>query len=187
MPWFGRFTKSVKNFRYTQSNLGHTLFLKRNGGKINVLIVFVDDMVVTGNDTLEKQKLQKYLSHEFEMKDLGTLKYFLRIEVAKSKTGIVLSQRKYVMDLLTETGMLGCKPADTPIEMNHKLCEDMDRLPTNKKQYQCLVRRLIYLAHTRPYTAYVISMVSQFMHSPSVYHRNAVDQILRYLKSALAK
>ncbi|CAL8131707.1 unnamed protein product [Prunus armeniaca] len=90
----------------------------------------------------------------------------------------------YVMDLLTETGMLGCKPADTPIEINHKLCEDMDQEPTNKEQYQRLVGRLIYLAHTKPDIAYVVSVVSQFMHSPSVFHRNAVDRILRYLKSA---
>ncbi|CAL2255067.1 unnamed protein product [Prunus armeniaca] len=68
------------------------------------------------------------------MKDLGDLKYFLIIEVARSKIGIFQSQQKYVMDLLTETGMLGCKPADTPIEMNHKLCEDMDQEPTNKEQ-----------------------------------------------------
>ncbi|CAL9005971.1 unnamed protein product [Prunus brigantina] len=55
------------------------------------------------------------------MKDLGDLKYFLGIEVARSTTGIFLSQRKYVLDLLTKTGILGCKPAETPIEMNHKL------------------------------------------------------------------
>ncbi|CAL9000331.1 unnamed protein product [Prunus brigantina] len=79
------------------------------------------------------QKLQKYLSQEFEMKDLGALKYFLGIEVARSKIGIFLSQMKYVMDLLIETGMLGCKPTDTPIEMNHKLCEDIDWLPANKE------------------------------------------------------
>ncbi|XP_020420805.1 uncharacterized protein LOC109949499 [Prunus persica] len=68
------------------------------------------------------------------MKDLGDLNYFLGIEVARSTTGIFLSQRKYVLDLLTETGMLGCKPVDTSIEMNHKLCEDMDQEQTNKKQ-----------------------------------------------------
>ncbi|KAI5327167.1 hypothetical protein L3X38_026563 [Prunus dulcis] len=67
------------------------------------------------------------------------LKCFLEIEVARSKTSIFLSQRKYMMDLLTETGMLGCKPVDTTIEMNHKLCDDMDRLPTNKEQYQHLI------------------------------------------------
>ena len=108
------------------------------------------------------------------MKDLGALKLFLIIEVVRSKTGI-LSQRKYVIDLLTEIGMFGCKLADTPIEMNHKLCEDMDLVPTNKEQYQHLVGKLIYLAHIRPDIAYAISVISQFMHSPSVSHRNAVD------------
>ena len=83
--------------------------------------------------------------------------------------------------------MLGRKPADTPIKMNHKLCENMDQEPTNKEQYQRLVGRLIYLAHTRPDIAYAVSVVSQFMHSPSVSHRNAVDRILRYLKSAPGK
>ncbi|CAL2255384.1 unnamed protein product [Prunus armeniaca] len=113
---FGRFTKSVKNFGYTQR---------------------------------EQQKLQKYLSREFEMKDLGALKYFLGIEIARSKTSIFLSQRKYVMDLLTETGMFGCKPADTSIEMNHKLCEDMDRVPTNKEQYQPLLEVDIILRYLK--------------------------------------
>ncbi|XP_021833061.1 uncharacterized protein LOC110772886 [Prunus avium] len=141
-------------------------------------------MAIIGNNAGEQQKLQKYLSQEFEMKDLGALKFFLGIEVARSKTGIFLSQRKYVMDLLTEIGMLGCKPADTPIKMNHKLCEDMDLFPTNKEQYQRLVGRLIYLAHIRPDIAYAVSVVSQFMLSPSVSHRNVVDRILRYLKLA---
>ncbi|CAL8991370.1 unnamed protein product [Prunus brigantina] len=154
--WFGRFTKSMKFFGYTQSNADHTLFLKRDGKKLTALIVYVDDIVVTGNDTGEQLKLQKYLSQEFEMKDLGDLKYFLGIEVARSANGICLSQRKYVLDLLAETGLLGCKPADTPIEMNHKLCEGMDQEPTNKEQYQRLVGRLIYLAHTRPDIAYAM-------------------------------
>ncbi|CAL2225004.1 unnamed protein product [Prunus armeniaca] len=169
------------------SNSDHTLFVKCDGRRLTELIVYVYDIVITGNDTREQLKLQKYLSREFEMKDLGDLKYFLGIEVARSKTGIFLSQTKYVMDLLTEKGMLGCKPADTPIEMNHKLCEDMDQEPTNKEQYQCLVGRMIYLAHTRPDITYDVSVVSQFMHSPSVSHRNAIHRILRYLKSAYGK
>ncbi|CAL9017884.1 unnamed protein product [Prunus brigantina] len=86
--WFGRFTKSMKFFGYTQSNADHTLFLKRDGKKLTALIVYVDDIVVTGNDTGEQLKLQKYLSQEFEMKDLGDLKYFLGIEVARSANGI---------------------------------------------------------------------------------------------------
>ncbi|CAL9028637.1 unnamed protein product, partial [Prunus brigantina] len=118
------------------------------------------------------------------MKNLGLLKYFLGIEVARSKHGISLSQRKYILDLLSETGMLACKPAATPMEQNHKLGENLDRFPTNKERYQKLVGKLIYLSHTRPDIAYAVSVVSQFMHAPNESHMEAVLRILRYLKSA---
>ncbi|RVW74734.1 Retrovirus-related Pol polyprotein from transposon TNT 1-94 [Vitis vinifera] len=95
IAWFGRFTKSMRAFGYRQSNSDHTLFLKKQHGKITTLIVYVDDMVVTGNDPEERKALQNYLSREFEMKDLGSLKYFLGIEVSRSSEGIFLSQRKY--------------------------------------------------------------------------------------------
>ena len=89
--WFGRFTKSMRAFGYRQSNSDHTLFLKKQHDKIMTLIVYVDDMVVTGNDPEERKTLQNYLSREFKMKDLGPLKYFLGIEVSRSSEGIFLS------------------------------------------------------------------------------------------------
>lgn len=89
--WFGRFTKCMKSFGYTQSNTDHTLFLKHRNGKVTALIIYVDDMVLTGDDLEEIGNLQKYLASEFEMKRLGDLKYFLGIEVARSKNGIFLS------------------------------------------------------------------------------------------------
>ncbi|XP_050368949.1 uncharacterized protein LOC126787056 [Argentina anserina] len=130
---------------YMQSNSDHTLFLKHQQEKVTALIIYVDDMVVTGNDTIEVDRLQKQLATEFEMKDLGTLKYFLGIEVARGSD---------------------------------------DQVPTDKTRYQRLVGRLIYLSHTRPDVAYAVSIVSQFMHNPSVDHMDAVVRILRYLKSA---
>ncbi|RVW51418.1 Retrovirus-related Pol polyprotein from transposon RE1 [Vitis vinifera] len=114
--WFGRFTKSMRAFGYRQINSDHTLSLKKQHGKIMTLIVYVDDMVVIGNDLEKRKALQNYLFREFEMKDLGPLKYFLGIEVSQSSEGIFLSQRKYALDLLQETGMSGCQPIDTPIE-----------------------------------------------------------------------
>ncbi|RVW41663.1 Retrovirus-related Pol polyprotein from transposon RE1 [Vitis vinifera] len=157
--WFERFTKSMRAFGYRQSNSDHTLFLKKQHGKITTLIVYVDDMVVTGNDPKERKALQNYLSREFEMKNLGPLKYFLGIEVSRSSEGIFLSQRKYALDLLQETGMSGCQPVNTPIEE----------------------------AHTRPDLAYALSVVSQYMHNPGEQHMNEVMRILRYLKNAPGK
>jgi hypothetical protein len=89
-------------------------------------------MIVTGDDQAEMQNLHKYLAYEFEMKSLGDLKYFRGIEVVRSKHGIFLSQRKYVLDLLAETRMLDCKPIDNPSEQNHKLRLYHDQVPTGK-------------------------------------------------------
>ncbi|RVW67518.1 Retrovirus-related Pol polyprotein from transposon RE1 [Vitis vinifera] len=150
--WFGRFTKSMRAFGYRQSNSDHTLFLKKQHGKITTLIVYVDDMVVTGNDPEERKALQNYLSREFKMKDLGHLKYFLGIEVSRSSEGIFLSQRKYALDLLQETGMSGCQPVNTPIEEGLKLCVEPNQVSTDKGRYQRLVGRLMYLAHTDYYS-----------------------------------
>ncbi|KAL0561519.1 hypothetical protein IC582_001949 [Cucumis melo] len=81
----------------------------------------MDDIVLTGDDQIEISQLKQRMGDEFEIKDLGNLKYFLGIEVARYKEGISVSQRKYTLDLLTETDILGCRPADTPIEFNCKL------------------------------------------------------------------
>ena len=86
--------------------------------------MYIDDIILTGDDVLEMNRLKTSLSSTFEIKDLGSLRYFLGMEVARSKKGIVVSQRKYVLDLLKETGMSGCRPADTPIDPNQKLRDD---------------------------------------------------------------
>ena len=185
--WFGRFSNFMKRIGYKQSDADHTLFVKNQENKVTALIVYVDDMVVTGNDPQEMDNLQKILAKEFELKDLGNLKYFLGIEVARSKQGISMCQRKYVLDLLTETSMLNCRPVDTPIEMNHGLVIHPNQVPTNKERYQRLVGKLIYLSHTRPDIAYAVSVVSRFMHDPSKDHMKAVYRILRYLKSSPGK
>ncbi|RVW29708.1 Retrovirus-related Pol polyprotein from transposon TNT 1-94 [Vitis vinifera] len=120
--WFERFTKVIKGEEFSQGQSDHTLFIKRSpGGKITVLIVYVDDIIVTGNDEEEISRLKTVLSKEFEIKDLGTLRYFLGMEVARSSKGIFVSQRKYTLDLLKETGMLGCKPSNTPMDPFNKI------------------------------------------------------------------
>ncbi|KAL3520398.1 hypothetical protein ACH5RR_018547 [Cinchona calisaya] len=91
-----------------------------NEGKIAILIVYVDDIILTGDDTAEMERLKSKLASEFEIKDLGSLKYFLGMEVARSKRGIEVSQRKYILDLLKEIGMSECRPAETPIDPNKK-------------------------------------------------------------------
>ncbi|XP_035845275.1 uncharacterized mitochondrial protein AtMg00810-like [Helianthus annuus] len=116
------------------------------------------------------------------MKDLGRLKYFLGIEVLRSKQGIFMCQKKYILDLRTEIGMLDCKPADTPMIENQKLYMEEKTELADKERYQRMVGKLIYLSHTRPDIAYAIGVISQFMHQPQSAHMDVVLRIIRYLK-----
>ena len=142
----------------------------------------MDDIILTGDYEEEIRTIKSFLTAEFEIKDLGNLKYFLGMEIARSRKGISVSQRKYVLDLLKETGMLGCKPADTPMDPTTKLGAKENCAPVDKGRYQRLVGKLIYLSHTRPDIGFSVSMVSQFMNNPNEEHMEAVYRILRYLK-----
>ncbi|CAN1152028.1 Retrovirus-related Pol polyprotein from transposon TNT 1-94, partial [Linum perenne] len=183
--WFERFSSAVKSGGYVQCQTDHTLFVKHGmSGRMSVLIVYVDDIIITGDDYTEITKLKKRLATEFEIKDLGYLKYFLGMEIARSKGCLIVSQRKYVLDLLNEIGMLGCKPVDTPMEQNKRWNRETEPALVEKGRYQRLVGKLIYLSHTRPDIAYAVGIVSQHMQSPNEDHLEAVYRILRYLKGS---
>lgn len=107
--WFERFGKVVASYGFLQSQADHTIFYKHSKmGKV-VLIVYVDDIILTSDDEIELAVLKKRLAKEFQIKNLGVLKYFLGMEFARSKEGIFVNQRKYILDLLGETGLLGVK------------------------------------------------------------------------------
>ena len=174
--WFDRFKRAVCGMGYGQCNGDHTVFYRHCDRKITILAVYVDDIIITGDDQEEIKRLKECLSKEFEVKDLGNLKYFLGIEVARTEKGISLCQRKYTLDLLSDMGMMGCRAAPTPIEQNHKVTAQSGEL-VNKKDYQKLVGRLLYLCHTRPDIAYAVSVVSRYMHEPRSGHLDIVHRI----------
>jgi hypothetical protein len=182
--WFERFTQAMISMGYQQSQEDHTLFIKHFiSGRVTILIVYIDDIIITGDDLKERDIIRKRLSAKFEIKELGKLKYFLGIEVTHLEKGIFISQQKYILDLLKETKMVDYKPHETPIDLKHILDNDEEGVTTDKGQYQRLVGKLIYSAHTRPDIAYTMSVVSQFMHNPKDLHLQAVYRLLRYLKS----
>ena len=120
--WFGRFSSVVQEFGMTRSTSDYPVFYHHtSSGQCIYLIVYVDDIVITGSDQDGIRKLKQHFFSHFQTKDLGKLKYFLGIEIAQPNFGVVISQRKYVFDILEKTGMLDCKPVDTPIDLNVKL------------------------------------------------------------------
>ena len=130
--------------------------------------------MITGSDTTRISSLKSFLHTQFHTKDLGMLKYFLGVEVTRSKKGIFLSQRKYVLDLLSETGKLGTKPFSSPMVPNLQLIKDGE-LFEDPERYRRLVGKLNYFTVTRPDIAYSVSVVSQYMSSPTVDHWKAVE------------
>ncbi|GKD21177.1 ribonuclease H-like domain-containing protein, partial [Tanacetum coccineum] len=150
------------------------------------LLVYVDDVINIGNNVSEIDKFKVFLKSKFMIKDLGKLKYFLGIEVINTDKGIYLNQKKYVLDLLSEYGMLACKPAKTPLMSKLVISSkatDNDHILDNIIDYQKLMGKLIYLTNTRPDISYDVHCLSQFTHSPLKSHLKIAFKILRYLKS----
>ncbi|RVX12789.1 Retrovirus-related Pol polyprotein from transposon RE1 [Vitis vinifera] len=153
--WFGRFSSVVQEFGMLRSTADHSVFYHHNSlGQCIYLVVYVDDIVITGSDQDGIQKLKQHLFTHFQTKDLGKLKYFLGIEIAQSSSGVVLSQRKYALDILEETGMLDCKPIDTPMDPNVKLVPGQGEplgdleISTARSHWDAVIRILQYIKST---------------------------------------
>ncbi|XP_028053044.1 uncharacterized protein LOC114257484 [Camellia sinensis] len=153
--WFHRFSSVILSMDFIQCHSDHTCFIRHQlNGRCIILFVYVDDIILTGDDTIGIAKVKQELSLVFDIKDLGSLKYLLGIKVARS-----------------------CKRYHCPNE------SESGELLSDPTHYQRLVGHLIYLTNTQPDLTFAMSMVSQFMHSPRTAHLDAVHHILRYLKS----
>ncbi|XP_057521602.1 uncharacterized mitochondrial protein AtMg00810-like [Amaranthus tricolor] len=180
--WFAKLVFALKEYGFLQSYSDYSLFTCTKGIVQSNVLVYVDDLIISGNDSAALTLFKAYLSDCFKMKDLGGLKYFLGIEVAHSSSGLFLCQRKYTLDIISETGLLGAKPVGFPIEQNHRLGFATGEYMKDPETYRRLVGRLIYLAVTRPDLAYSVHILSQFMQEPRLAHWEAALRVVRYLK-----
>ena len=146
------------------------------------LLVYVDDLVIAANDEEACSKFKSYLHNCFSIKDLGPLKYFLEIEMARGPHGLFLCQCKYALEIIDECGSLGPKLTGFLMKEDHKLALASRRLLNDPTSYRCMIGRLIYLTITRPDFTYAVHILSQFMQQPREEHTNAVKCVLRYLK-----
>ncbi|KAM0022126.1 putative RNA-directed DNA polymerase [Helianthus debilis subsp. tardiflorus] len=181
--WFGRFSSVMGEFGMVRSAYDHSVFFRHHQDRRIILVVYVDDIIITGDDEVGITKLKQFLQSQFQISDLGRLRYFLGIEVSRSPQGILLSQRKYVLDMLTECGLLGCKPVDCPMLPTRKLLPEDGSPLKDPERYRRLVGKLNYLTVTRPDISFVVSVLSQFMATPYTGHWDAALRVLRYLKN----
>jgi hypothetical protein len=182
--WYAKLTSCLIDFGFTQSKADYSLFTMSTSTSFTALLVYVDDIILASSSMTNIVAVKDCLHDKFKIKDLGLLRFFLGIEVARSPTGIHICQRKYALDILADSGILGCKPVKIPMEQNSILSKDAGDYLVDPSTYRRLIGRLLYLTITRPDISYPVQVLSQFMDKPSQSHLTAAHKVLRYIKSA---
>lgn len=182
--WFSRIEGYFKKEGFQKSNYDHTLFLKKNGDKLLVVSLYVDDLIYTGNDEHLCIEFKLSMQKEFEMTDLGKMKFFLGVEVHQSKDGIHLCQKKYAKEVLERFNMWNCNAVKNPIVPGTVLSKE-GRKDADATMYKQLIGCLMYLTVTRPDLMFVVCLISRYMAEPKEEHMMIAKRVLRYLKGTL--
>lgn len=179
--WFDKLKTSLLSWGFINSKSDSSLFIYSKNGHLLLLLIYVDDILLTGHNTEDIHRLIRLLDQQFALKVLGPVSFFLGFEVHRDQHGISVNQRKYVIDLLSRTNMHDAKAQPTPMCPSTKLHSQSGDPLDNPFIYRSTVGALQYLTLTRPDIAYFINKLSQFLKSPTTAHWAACKRILRYL------
>jgi hypothetical protein len=163
--WYMRLSDFLLTIGFRASKVDTSLFILNGAPDICYLLVYVDDILITGNNSELIHRLITLLSSDFKLRDLSHARYFLGIEVAPTSMCLMLSQHKYVLDILNRAGMSSCKLVDTPASVS-KLNLQSTELFLDTTRFRQIVGALQYLMFTRPDKCYAMNKVCQFMHAP---------------------
>ncbi|XP_070672609.1 uncharacterized protein [Malus domestica] len=180
--WYEAFYSAILSLGFSSSTSDTSLFIKKDT-TITFILVYVDDIIITGSSSSVCQTIISQLQTLFPVKNLGDIHYFLGIEVQRSSKGLFLHQSKYALDLLKKTDMLGAKPSSIPVSSS-KL-DHFGALLPDPTSYRSIVGALQYLTWTRLDLAFAVNQVCQHMQAPRTIHLQAVKRILRYLKGTI--
>ncbi|CAN1340551.1 Retrovirus-related Pol polyprotein from transposon RE2 [Linum perenne] len=176
--WFSCLRDALQELGFVGSKTDHSLFYLTNPSPILVL-VYVDDIIITGASTAHVKKIISCLSTRFQLKDLDALNYFLGVEVSRSPTTLQLTQTKYIRDLLCKAGMQHSAPVATPYFTPKTAQPEPFARP---QEFRQLLGGLQYLQMTRPDISYAVNRLSQTMHSPTDGDWVQLKRVLLYLK-----
>jgi hypothetical protein len=182
--WFFKFSTKLCDLGFISSKADSSLFILRIASLTMFILVYVD-IIITASVPVAINDLLQQLWTSVAVKDLSKLNFFLGVEVTPLKSGLLLSQRRYILDLLKRTKMLEAKPISSPMSSSSSLSAFVRDPMEDPLIYRSTVGSLQYLSLTRPDLAFAVNQVCQFMHKPSKLHWQAVKGILCYLKHTL--
>ena len=161
----------------------HAVYFKREVSFIMIITLYVDDILIIGNDKQKIAEFKSSISNVFKMKDLGPVSHLIGIEIIRNRTSktITITQRQYLKDVLRKFDMQDCDPIDCLIDPHQTLLNARDEGLAEKELYQSAVGSIIYLLITRPDIAYVASVLAREMSSPRKVHWRCVKQLFKYL------
>ena len=185
--WFERFSAVITRIGFSASVHDPALFIHTSPRGRTLLLLYVDDMIITGADHQFIDFVKKRLHEQFLMTDLGSLRYFLGLEIISSLEGIYLSQEKYIQDLLTRACLTDQRTVDTPMEFGLHLRPGEGEPLADPTRYRHLVGSLVYLGITRPDISYAVHILSQFVSAPTQLHYSHLLRVLRYLRGTVTR
>ncbi|VVA40491.1 PREDICTED: Retrovirus-related Pol poly from, partial [Prunus dulcis] len=169
--WNAKFTGYLPTLGFKSSHSDPSLFVQHTGNDIIILLLYVDDIIITGSSDQLIQRVVTNLSEVFEMKDMGQLTYFLGLQISYNSSGdIFVSQTKYAKDLLHKAGMSSCRACATPCKPHTQVLQTDGEPLADPTMFRSLVGALQYLTFTRPDLAYAVNHVCQYMNNPTEVH-----------------
>ncbi|KAG7553691.1 GAG-pre-integrase domain [Arabidopsis suecica] len=184
--WYSKIEAYFSKEGFQRCEYEHTLFVKTEAGnKILIVSLYVDDLIYTGNDESLLQRFKSSMKKEFDMTDLGKMKYFLGVEVIQDADGIFIHQKKYAGEILERFNLLNANEVKNPIVPGVRLSKSGDGNKVDPTTYKQLIGSLMYITSTRPDLMYVVCLLSRYMADPYEQHMQAAKRALRYLKGTL--
>lgn len=159
--WYAKLSHALSSRGYVSSLNDYCLFIRGFWNSLVILAVYVDDIILTGCDSSEITALKTFLNYQFKIKDLGILNYFLGIEVFYSTSGVLLHQRKFLYDLLSELYCSEVISVTHPLNITAKLYTDVGFPLFKAENYRSLVGKLNFLTNTRPDICFAVQKLSQ--------------------------
>jgi hypothetical protein len=184
--WFQLIATVLVDFDFQQSESDPCIFVHKNAnGERTYIALYVDDLIIAGDNEEDIATIKRRLSERFDMKDLGIARRFLGMEIEYGKDGsIKIHQNRYIQQLLERHGMADCNPVTTPMDTSVKLSSiTSEEAPADAREYASIVGGLMFAACvTRPDIMCAVGKLSQFLNNPSSKHMSAAKCVLRYLQ-----